>query len=300
MSRRKERASVCKLKTCNNKVSPTNPSFPYCSRYHGSLKSNTTPLTKNIDEENIDVIREEFYNPDRTATKRNSADAQIIFSSSGINPILSTKVFASWKDKVKEVNIDDPDEAYMNRDSIIKSLMDDIQGSEYVDNAFIAECKKGSFLDTERNRIVRSEDHKIIIVDEGNNAPLYVIDPMPKSALHGSLNDYEGVSSSPQTYNDGIVITSLFEYAAYSGIKFESIINESNGESIWENPSDKQSFDNEERQREIIREYGNQNRHVENYVSKPEIVDEDKEISDSPRDLTIEDVMKIMNKKKGK
>lgn len=263
MARKNTRNSTkCALESCGNSVAFTNDSFPYCSRYHAHLKSDTTKIDRMIEDNpnNMDAINRTLKNAeiDETYTPQGLEMSNLTFENITSKNDHQTRTremirsaLASCGRHYKKYKINpfDPHQSAEHRSQLLDDVESDLENKRFNVDRIV--CEDGSaFIDGEKKindheaLLVRMDDTDIV-VDVASAAPLDGI-------IEGRVDEYFGSGNS--TFGDGVTIVDIAEYGRWSSGEYKTIRNTSTGEIEWNNKSSTDSeYDDQRKMVEAAR-----------------------------------------------
>ena len=125
----------CEL--CGNPVRYDNPTFPYC-RHHQHMK-NLTSVSQNVNAEEFDEMRENFYNASsdfsHKSNRNDNGEAyqtsieiydEVSESLPEFNENLCFSIINKYQESTRDIDMNDSDAAYKNRDKIISDIYDSL------------------------------------------------------------------------------------------------------------------------------------------------------------------------------
>ena len=262
MARKNVRTSTtCALESCNNSVRFDNESFPYCSRYHSHLKSDTTKVDRMMEDNphNMDSINRLLKNAeiDESITPQGVEMTNLTFENitskndhqTDVRKMVVTALGSCGRTyKKHRINPFNPHQSAKYRDKILDDVESDLKDKGFTVERIV--CEDGSaFIDGEQKindhkaLIVRMEDTDIV-VDVASAAPLDGI-------IEGKVSDYFGSGNS--SFGDGVTIVDIAEYGRWSSGEYKTIKNITTGEIEWNNKSSTDSSYDD--QRDTVKKY---------------------------------------------
>lgn len=238
-------STTCALESCNNSVRFDNASFPYCSRYHSHLKSDTTKVDRMIDDNphNMVSINRMLKNAevDESITSQGIEMANLTFENitnkndhqTRIRDMVKTALGSCGRHYKKyRLNPFDPHQAAQHRDKILDDVESDLKDKNFTVERIV--CEDGSaFINGEQKindheaLLVKMDDTEVV-VDVASAAPLDGI-------IEGRVDKYFGSGNS--TFGDGVTIVDIVEYGRWSSGEYKTIKNITTGEVEWNNKS---------------------------------------------------------------
>lgn len=311
MAKKNTRNSTeCALESCSNTVRFDNPSFPYCSRYHSHLKSDTTKVDRMIEDNphNMNSINRILKNAeiDESYTPQGLEMSNLTFENITSKNDHQTKTREMVRTalgscgrhyKKYKLNPFDPHQSAEYRDRLLDDVESDLKDKRFKVERIV--CEDGSaFIDGEKKinnheaLLVRMDDTDVV-VDVASAAPL-------DGVIEGKVDEHFGSGNS--TFGDGVTIVDIAEYGRWSSGEYKTIRNTTTGEVEWNNKSSTDSGYDDQRKtaREAEEKYGkilfpSINYHsFENEENNDNIEEDHNEISDRKRrtnsDMTKEEI----------
>lgn len=240
-----------KCPACNLQVRTDNPTFPYC-RYHQHLGNPQSSMVNNNTSYNFKTIRDIVYRPEKTKKKVKDMTVDLLsnkmsgnkLSKKSISTIVSAVSMLTKDIDIKEVarQADLENKIISSMKNTMEKIMSRESGYDQP-HVFIAECENPSVYLPDGGTEILPRNHPIVCTSSKNN-PTLVVDPLPSTPLYQTYGngyqltdeDRNMFASGKNTFMDGIVISSLYEYASYSSLNMSSINNKETGENIWFHP----------------------------------------------------------------
>lgn len=272
----KSNATPCPSPSCKRVVLPTNKSYPYCHD-HWYIKTARSNLV-NLDKYSMDFIRETLYNPERTYIPPVLNNVDMIRYNSMISDKNITRTYSLWNKLSRKNKIDtsDPLQAHESLDFMIDNMKDKLSKNNDVK---VFNCNSGNVIIPTMG-IKRTDDHKILyvvneeddfIVDTATAAPLHYIQE-GLVAQDKDVRDF--FPSGTNSCLDGINIKGLYEYCAFSNIRYNEFVDSNTGEVLWNNVSYNREGQKEIKQQRDLVQQSNYNKPVHitempnSYISK--------------------------------
>lgn len=261
MARTRESAS-CHLESCNITVRFDNPTFPYC-RFHGHLKGASSWMDSLMSQD-FDNARNTFYVPEKTLASPSASLSSLTSKMSGLPEDDVKKIYTSWREIIGSTDMSVPENSMKYREQLLETIMHSVKN---MGDASIAHCHSGIAMSPEGGRLI-VKDHEIIHLD--NNHGSLAIDPASSApfvgVVDGSLREAFGSGVSPHA--DGLYVSSLFEFAAYSSIKYRTI--KTDEEVLWDMPNSVSEFGDDISALRELAKRSNARYGLENIMPKPE------------------------------
>lgn len=235
-----------KCPACNNMVRYNNPTFPYC-RFHVHLAKDDLSMMKRGNQYSFESNRNILYKPEMSKVPRSQMVRQAMTSSAqgtGLESKTIASIAQSWSRATSNIDTQDPQDCYNNLDSILSTISplahSAIEKDKSINNPHtsIAECKNSSIMMPDGTMRDLESNHKVIYSSSDNN-PTIIIDVAPAAALHGIIGDSKKVDdifpSGHTNFSDRLSITSLYEFADYSGLNIDQVVDSDTGYILWDN-----------------------------------------------------------------
>lgn len=235
-----------KCPACNNMVRYDNPTFPYC-RFHAHLAKDDLSMMKRGNQYSFTSNREILYKPEMSKVPQSQMVKQAMTGSAqgtGLESKTIASISQSWNKATKGIDSQNPQECSEKLDSILSTILplakDAIEKDKSIKGSHtsIAECKNSSVMMPDGSMRDLEKNHKVIY-SSSENSPTIIIDAAPAAALNGLIDKdkkIEDVFPNGHTnFTDRLSITSLYEFADYSGINIDQVTDVDTGEILWDN-----------------------------------------------------------------
>lgn len=238
-------ANSSKCQVCSNPVRYDNPTYPFC-RHHRNLKTMRS-ISSDIPEEDFDELREDLYDASKDLVdeerKESSEDVQtekeiydqLKFSLPNLDDKIGNSIVQSYLNTTRDINMDNSQKALDNREEILSDMEKQL-GSQGI-KAHRIKCVGGTYAENES--MTSTLDHEVLLVQgKTENDYAIIIDPATMAPLANKFEDKEELTNSTGSgvtnFGDGISVQSVGEFASYSTVKYDRLVD-SSGATVWSN-----------------------------------------------------------------
>lgn len=237
-----------KCPACNNMVRPDNPTFPYC-RHHQGLASGENSMVHTSQSLSFTEVRETLYSPGYTKSKRSDVSLELSSDKSNgmdLSPEAMKGIVSVASEATQNTSPQDYARDINRHKSTVSMVADDVLGvikktSPQYKNpvSHVAQCDNSSvYVGTKAYHVPRPHFVACITSD---TQPTLVVDIAPSVPVR-SIPDIKNADSldilSPgqSSFGNTMTIMPLYEYASFSPLNVDRIVDSSTGKSLWDSP----------------------------------------------------------------